>query len=337
MISEPFGAFACLSKYCLGSGVDLERYVSQITTEELLGWLTLRFQVCPSARSDARLLLAISTQLPLDNQDILKRVSLCISCWLPTILRVAEKCNSTDLSLLFSCHDLGDPFALSMDSETWNNLIPDLYSATYAVHHSLQPLPSFNQFKCDYQAKTPIAFWRGSSTGSQSSSLDELMENPRVKICVRQIPSEYTDMKITRIVQVVPEIEVASEGLLRQHGILGSHVDEKSFGGYRFYLDLPGNACAWGSFMKYLQGCLVLRPQTGRNLLYYEYTKPWYHYIPLEADCSDLDEKIGWCLRNSAKSMDIAYRGLVLMSQYLHMIPQLTERAVAKWIQASSP
>ena len=37
-------------------------------------------------------------------------------------------------------------------------------------------------------------------------------------------------------------------------------VSEEEFGLYQLYVDLPGNAAAWGAMRKFLNGCAVLRP-----------------------------------------------------------------------------
>jgi len=50
---------------------------------------------------------------------------------------------------------------------------------------------------------------------------------------------------------------------------------------------------------------------------YYEYLKPWIHYIPVLNDCSDLIDKIRWALNNTEAATKIAENAYEFSQKYL--------------------
>lgn len=50
---------------------------------------------------------------------------------------------------------------------------------------------------------------------------------------------------------------------------------------------------------------------------YYEYLKPWNHYIPVQRDLSDLIEKTKWCLENYDEALKIAENAYQFAKIYL--------------------
>jgi hypothetical protein len=45
--------------------------------------------------------------------------------------------------------------------------------------------------------------------------------------------------------------------------------------------------------------------------------EPWVHYVPLEKDFNDLEEKYNWCLNNIDKCKEIANNGKKYIEQFL--------------------
>jgi hypothetical protein len=50
---------------------------------------------------------------------------------------------------------------------------------------------------------------------------------------------------------------------------------------------------------------------------FYEYLKPWIHYIPVNEDLSDLIEKTHWCLKNYDEALQIAENAYQFAKIYL--------------------
>ena len=90
------------------------------------------------------------------------------------------------------------------------------------------------------------------------------------------------------------------------------------FSEYRMFPDLPGNARAWGTIFRYLDGCLIFRPvNQSRYLKYDDYIKPWLHFIPVNEDFSDLAQKAEFAIQNTMQSAYIAWNGYLAARRYL--------------------
>ena len=162
-------------------------------------------------------------------------------------------------------------------------------------------------------------FWRGSTTGSFIQSLEAFRDNHRVKAClhtIRELPA-HADCKIARIVQIPEEIRQDAMRFLEENKILSPLVESKDFAQYQMFLDLPGNASAWGSSLRYLQGMLVFRVAHQHELFYYRLLKPWEHFIPVAADLSDLKSGVEWALLHQNDAAQIASNGQAIMQEFL--------------------
>jgi Glycosyl transferase family 90 len=48
-----------------------------------------------------------------------------------------------------------------------------------------------------------------------------------------------------------------------------------------------------------------------------ELLEPWVHYVPLNEDLSDVEEKMQWVLDNDESAKEIAHRGKLWMSDLI--------------------
>lgn len=171
-----------------------------------------------------------------------------------------------------------------------------------------------------FAAKQPKLFWRGTTTGRvDGGTVDGLAQNHRVRACLfaQQALGARGDVKVSRLHGVRPELVADAQRYLDAHGIGAPPAPEAAFGEYQAYLDLPGNSAAWGTYRKYLMGCLVVRPASDRELLYYQFQKPWLHFIPAAPDLSDLPSVMEWVTAHPADAAAIAYNGRRAMIDYL--------------------
>ena len=127
------------------------------------------------------------------------------------------------------------------------------------------------------------------------------------------------DIKISRIIQN-KENKVKIKKYLVKEEIFAKSVSENKFKNYKYYPDIPGNSLAWGTITKYLAGSLIFKAEDKKQLYYYKLLKPWTHYIPVNNDFSDLEEKLIWSQNNITKSLEIAYSGYIIILEYLKNI-----------------
>ncbi len=158
--------------------------------------------------------------------------------------------------------------------------------------------------------------WRGTSTGAgqvttETMAADDRRLRPRVRMCLmlRAVPG--TDVKI-RKTEFVSAVE---RPRLARSGVVGNKIPQSNWGRYKFALDIDGHSNAWSNFfVRLLLGCCVIKVQSehGFRQWYYDRLTPWRHYVPVDADLTDLIEKIAWCRGHDAECAAIAANGQTL-------------------------
>ncbi|MCA3349100.1 MAG: hypothetical protein INF97_00770 [Roseomonas sp.] len=223
--------------------------------------------------------------------------------------------------LAFSFGDTGTDPGLRFDRARGSKepLIPDLYLLAEIAKWE-KARRSLKIYKGPpFLEREKKLFWRGSTTGPFINSFEEFCANHRVQAClhtIRELPA-HADCKIARIVQTPAEIQQDARRFLKKNKILSRIIDPRNFAQYQMFLDLPGNASAWGSSLRYLQGMLVFRVAHQYELLYYEALQPWVHYIPVAADLSDLKAGVDWALLHQQEAAQIAANGQACMLEFL--------------------
>lgn len=94
---------------------------------------------------------------------------------------------------------------------------------------------------------------------------------------------------------------------------------------YKYIIDLPGNnenpgyRFAWELLAGFTIlwvgepiGCPSGEGPRRLNLWFWQYLKPWEHYVPVRWDLSNLVEMIEWCQKNDKKAQKIAEQGQAL-------------------------
>ena len=248
-------------------------------------------------------------------------------------------CDGRELAFSFDDNS-GDP-GLRFDRARGSKepLIPDLH-----LLREIEKWEATDRSPEIYQAppfleRKKQLFWRGSTTGPFILSLEEFRDNHRVKACLhtlRELPA-HADCKIARIVQTPQELRQEARRFLRENKILSPIIDARDFAQYQMFLDLPGNASAWGSCIRYLQGMLVFRVAHEHELLYYEALQPWVHYIPVAADLSDLKSGVEWALLHQNEAAQIATKGQAIMLEFLASGMDILENVVRDNLQKAEP
>jgi hypothetical protein len=141
------------------------------------------------------------------------------------------------------------------------------------------------------------------------------LDTPRVRLCrLAEQPgaAERLDAGITEIVQAfTPEDAEA----LRTSGLCKAHVPMADHVAYKYQIDIDGNTNSWpGLFQKLLTGSPVLKvcSLARYRQWYYHRLIPWYNFVPVEADMSDLLEIIAYLQRHDeiARAIGVAGRRL---------------------------
>ena len=220
-------------------------------------------------------------------------------------------------------------------NDTRRPLIPDPYCLMTGGYRTLReqmqrdPLPP-------WQERLPIAFWRGSTTGSKDIDLYNLELNHRYQLaCMSRIWPDRLDARINRAVQCRDsQVRAQVEQRLQQEGLLSATVNPWHAALHAWQIDIDGNVNSWGLLWKLLAGSCILRVDSPRRQWYHERLKPWVHIVPIRADLSDLGEQLDWCNNHLHECKAIAAAGKALAEQVVSEIEDDLITAGVRYSQA---
>jgi len=201
----------------------------------------------------------------------------------------------------FNTEDIGrEPGLAFCDFRSEYSLIPD---CDFVASRGLSDFKRRLEMAPKWRDRKPIAFWRGATTGSGYSNWRDL---PRVKLCRLSRDHPYRlDAAVTRIVQILLQKE---KDEFHSTIPMAPFVDSIRFADYKYLIDIDGNTNAWGLINKLCTGGVVLKVTSalGYRQWFYDRLEPWLNFVPVEADMSDLIEKIAWLQDNDNEACAIA-------------------------------
>ena len=154
--------------------------------------------------------------------------------------------------------------------------------------------------------------WRGSTTGQGRYEFSRRAKtDPTVSARLRML-------MFARDIEKFDAAFVSSVGqpwlerVLDHHGYFGKTIPEADWINDKFAIDIDGQTNTWSNFLGRLHlGCCVLKvaSQHGYRQWYYDRIKPWEHFVPVQADMTDLAEKVDWVRSHDREAEEIARRG----------------------------
>lgn len=179
-------------------------------------------------------------------------------------------------------------------------LIPDV---NFVSTHGYSDFKARLQQKVTpWSQRTPIAFWRGSTTGQSKGGWRNLQ-----RVALSQLSIAHPtiiDAGLSSVVQQTDE----STAEIRASGLMREFFPARDLHRFRYLIDIDGNTSAWsGLFERLLSGSTVLKVESRRDFQqwYYPRLRPWQHYVPVRADMSDLVSKIEWLIGHDKEAEKI--------------------------------
>lgn len=129
------------------------------------------------------------------------------------------------------------------------------------------------------------------------------MHFPRIKLVqmAKEFP-ELVDAKLTGQIGNHPESSIRQKTL--PYWVEGS-LPISAHLQYKYQILADGHVSAFSrAYWQLFSNCLIFKQNSPWYQWYYRALQPYEHYIPYEADASDLAEKIMWAIQND----DIAHR-----------------------------
>ncbi|KAJ3223298.1 Glycosyltransferase Family 90 domain containing protein [Chytriomyces hyalinus] len=214
------------------------------------------------------------------------------------------------------------PFFSQCKSDCYADiLIPQLYAL-------LATKPVKDRIK--WENKKNVLFWHGATTGSHCGDNFPWRKSHRIRLV--QWAKDYGKKYPDRIFEAasnepIPEpvgVDIGFTALVHSFKS-AKEVLDKDFGMKKFYdfkstlkfkylLVVDGHT--WPGR---LQGFLQTNSVVLYNGVFTDWwnarLKPWEHYVPIQVDFSDLEEKLEWLLRNDDKARQISVNAQILAKQ----------------------
>ncbi|NP_078770.1 hypothetical protein LCDV1gp110 [Lymphocystis disease virus 1] len=183
-----------------------------------------------------------------------------------------------------------------------------------------QPFMEPIKLQTPWDSKLSKAVFRGSSTGAGVT----IETNQRLKVCLKlaQERPDLIDAGITKW-NLRPRKYKGSKYLetieLDAYNLANFLTPQQQADNYKYILCLEGHVAAFRLSRELTYGAVVLLPETAYDLWFMTYLKPWIHYVPIKHDCSDLIEKITWCIKHDNKCKIIMENALNFVAQNLNV------------------
>jgi Glycosyl transferase family 90 len=145
-----------------------------------------------------------------------------------------------------------------------------------------------------WSQKQRRAVWRGAPTGNSHAK-----NNTRVQLCqLAAKRPDLVDAKLTRTRKVALHD-------FKETPYLGARIPMTEFQNYRAILDTDGHSWSsrFGELLCY--SSVVLKVQPAHVDYFHTELRPWVHYIPVEADLSDLFEKVEFAVSDEPRVRQI--------------------------------
>lgn len=171
---------------------------------------------------------------------------------------------------------INDPIAI---------LSPDRYFVETGGHKSL--LNDIDSNRIDFNNKKNLLTWRGNIQNGYKTNFF----NPENKndLNQRMYFKHLYDNKLLKNVEYEDNSLTIPEMMQ-----------------YKYILDMDGWSNTWDATVwKLYSGSVLLKTDSVFKQWYYDELKEWIHYIPVENDLSDLNQKIEWCIHNNEQCIEI--------------------------------
>ena len=238
-----------------------------------------------------------------------------------TVLHVGDSAVSTGIGF---CSNRDDVF-----------LIPDGVFLRLESYRATRV--AFASNPVEWQARKPVCFWRGGTTGQMTNRSIGWRTLPRIKLCELALSSpDLMDFGITSIGQM-PDANYIRE--IELSGLTKLFVPPADFINYKYHVDIDGNTNSWpGLFQKLLTGSVVLKVESSGKYRqwYYDRLVPWRNFVPVSSDMSDLIERLKWLKSNDDKARAIGAEGKKLAESLTYEGEiEASRTAIAKAFEAS--
>jgi len=209
-----------------------------------------------------------------------------------------------------------------------NSFQPIIWKLATSRHYSL--LDKVHREDTPWKEKIDMAVFRGQLTGSRDgydkhkSDEENCLNLRRCRLVYRHANSTLINARLTSTRDRLPPV-------LNDVNLMARPVSIRKLLQFKGIVMLEGNDVASGLKWALLSQSVVLMPRPlHTSWALEELLEPWVHYVPLNENATDVEEKMQWVIENDEAAQRIAERGTLWMED-LVFHPDAAEDD--RWIQ----
>ena len=217
--------------------------------------------------------------------------------------------NNKKLPLLSFCEKKYYPILSMTTSEDFADIpIPTLedWARVSSIEDGklfIPPRSYRHTFNLDFSSKTPIALFRGASTGEGTDSKTnirlKLAELSNRGITDQTDGLKFLDAGITkwnsRIRKEFNKDHLTTIDYNKLPFGLVSPITPTEQSNYKYIINVDGHCSAFRLSLEFGMGSVILLVKSRYKLWFHDMIKPWVHYVPVSEDLEDLIDRIKWC------------------------------------------
>lgn len=197
-------------------------------------------------------------------------------------------------------HDWATPIPLHSVADTLSQGFSLLH---YSWEYVIQEVED-GAATCSWEAKIPRLFWRGRAS-DRICTREDYPSSQRVKLVL--LANQYSELMdvgftgwwVNTFLKDIPELPPLKAFANTQEHML-----------YKYQLTIDGAAAQFpGYAWRLLSNCLVFKVDSPYKLWFEEGLEPGKHFIPIQSDLTDLEEKVRWAQEHDNEAHTIAENG----------------------------
>ncbi|KAJ7758522.1 glycosyl transferase family 90-domain-containing protein [Mycena maculata] len=151
-------------------------------------------------------------------------------------------------------------------------------------------------------------YWRGMSNGGHILG-QNYHKFPRFRLIdIARNHSDLMDVKMTKFAETHCTNDCDRNAIINEYHITGPQSPKEDVYQYKYLLDVDGNTFS-GRYLGLLKSGSLVFKSTVFDEYFNDWLRPYEHYVPVQADLSDLVEKVYWAMEHEDEARLIQETG----------------------------
>jgi hypothetical protein len=178
-----------------------------------------------------------------------------------------------------------------------------------------QSLSEKEMIDIEWEKRKSTALFRGRSTGCNKT-----LDNPRLKLAdisfkwskdKNKSRNKLIDVKISNLVSRITAYDkiIQSSNIKNFNYLKGNRIEKNEQMNYKYIFNIEGNAQAYRYPSEFQKGSVILSVKSDYKMWFEPLIKNNKHYIEIDPDYKNLENKMKWLIEHDKEAKDIAQHG----------------------------